>query len=98
FALTTAGLECPDDPVVHRGSDPLVRRRVHRPTGSQESLLLVPMDAPIAFRLVPSFDAHAETMKRRRREQWRVLETSPVNRRTEHAERSVDRRQFVSFS
>jgi hypothetical protein len=37
-----------------------VFRRIHRQTRGQERLLLVAVDAPIAFRFVASFDAHPE--------------------------------------
>jgi hypothetical protein len=66
LALTTASFQCADDPVVHRGSDPIVLGCVHRHARRKELLLLVSMDSPVSFVLVPAFDADAETMERRR--------------------------------
>jgi hypothetical protein len=52
LALPAAGLDRPDDSVVHRGSDPLVPGRVHRDACGKELLLLVSMDSTaLSFRL-----------------------------------------------
>jgi hypothetical protein len=43
------------------------------------------------------FDRHAETMEWRGREQRRILESPPVDRRTQHAQCAVDRRHLTVF-
>jgi len=79
--LAAARLECADDAVVHRRAHELMFRRVHRQARGQERLLLVAVDAPIPLRLFPGLDRYAEAMERRRRQQRRILESSPVDRR-----------------
>jgi hypothetical protein len=72
--------------------------RIHRHTCGEEPLFLVAVDSPIPFRFVSCFDRHAETMERRRREQRRILESSPVDRRAEHALCAIDRRQLAPLA
>ena len=68
LTLPATGFKCRDDPIVHRGSRPLVLGRVHRQTRGEQCLLLVAVNPPIPLRLVAGSDADAEAMKRSGRE------------------------------
>ena len=80
----------------NRGPDLLVLGRVHRRARRKERLLLFAVHAPVAFRFVSRPDADTEAMKRRRRQQRRILESSPVDRRSQHTEHAIDGRDLTA--
>lgn len=81
LTLPATGFKRRNDPIVHRGSRPLVLSRVNRQTRGEQGLLLVWVNTPISLRLVAGSNADPEAMTRTRREQRRILEASPIDRR-----------------
>jgi hypothetical protein len=59
-------------------------------------LFFLQSDSTVAFRFLLGFDVHAESVERRCRQVRRILESAPVDRRTQAAERAVDRGDLVS--
>jgi len=98
LALTAAGLECTDDAVVHLGADELVLGTIHLRARRQKRLLFLQSDSTIAFRFLLCLDVHAEPVERRRGEVRRILESTPVDRRTQCAEGTVQRCDLAAFA
>jgi hypothetical protein len=84
--LTAASFQGTDDAIVHRRTRPLVLRAIHRQTRFEQRLLLVAVNPTITLRFIADFDVDSEPLERARGQQRRVLEPSPIDRRSQDSQ------------